>query len=186
MIIMGWHVWGPTEINEVIRLAELFSFEQIARMKGYKSREAISMAFRKNNIKLHKKLRRKQHYKELLKYQVWEILTNRNLCFPQSIAALRLDRFPAYVGEEVKGLYRMVIAERGNGRICKSLKNSGFSVAEIADFLNCSTIDVIEWIRSYKGTPDTSKEEKIQDAFAEITANTELRIINLLDLWWRV
>lgn len=182
---MGWHVWGPIEISEVIRLAELFSFEQIARMKGYKSREAISMAFRKNNIRLHKKLRRKQHYSELLKPQVWEILTNRNLCFPQSIAALRLDRFPAYVGEEVKGLYRMVIAERGKGRLCKSLKNSGFSVAEIASFLNCSTIDVIEWIRSYKENADTSEEEKIKEAFAEINARTELRIINLLTLWWQ-
>ena len=79
----------------------------------------------------------------------------------------------------------MVIAERGNGRICKSLKNSGFSVAEIASFLNCSTIDVIEWIRSYKGTTEISEEEKIESAFAEITANTELRIINLLTLWWQ-
>lgn len=182
---MTWHKWNTAELNETIRLAELFSFEQIARMKGYKSREAISMAFRKNNIRLHKKLKRKLHYNELLKYQVWEILTNRNLCFPQSIAALRLDRFPAHVGDDVKGLYRMTIAERGNGRICKSLKNSGFSVAEIASFMNVSTIDVIEWIRSYKGTPDTSEEKKIQDAFAEITANTELRIINLLTLWWQ-
>lgn len=181
---MAWHVWGSTEISEVIRLAELFSFEQIARMKGYESRQVISMAFRKNNIKLHKKLRRKQHYSQLLKPQVWEVLTNRNLCFPQSIAALRLERFPAHVGEEVKSLYRMVIAERGKGRICKSLKASGFTTAEIADFLNCSTIDVVEWCRSYKGEPDTSEEEKIQDAFAEITANTELRIINLLNLWW--
>ena len=182
---MGWHVWGPTEISEVIRLAELFSFEQIARMKGYKSREAISMAFRKNNIRLHKKLNRKPHYKELLKCQVWEVLTNRELCFPQSIAALRLDRFPAHVGEEVKGLYRMVIAERGKGRLCKSLKNSGFSAQEIADFLNCSTIDVIEWIRGYKGEPDTSEEVKIEEAFAEINARIELRIINLLTLWWQ-
>lgn len=184
MIIMAWHKWTPTEISEVIRLAELFSFEQIARMKGYKSREAISMAFRKNEIRLHKKLKRKQHYSELLKPQVWEILTNRSLCLPQSIAALRLDRFPAHVGEEVKGLYRMVIAERGKGRLCKSLKNSGFSVAEIASFLNVSTMDVIEWIRSYKGTPDTSEEEEIERAFAEITAKTEFRIINLLNLWW--
>lgn len=181
---MVWHVWNTTELNETIRLAELFSFDQIAQMKGYKSREAISMAFRKNNIRLHKKLKRKLHYRELLKYQVWEILTNRNLCFPHSIAALRLERFPAHVGKEVKSLYRMVIAERGNGRICKSLKNSGFSVAEIASFLNVSTIDVIEWIRSYKGTPDTSREVKIEEAFAEINARTELRIINLLALWW--
>lgn len=181
---MTWHKWTPEQLNEAIRLAELFSFEQIARMKGYKSREAISMAFRKNEIRLHKKLKRKQHYSELLKPQVWEILTNRSLCLPQSIAALRLDRFPAHVGEEVKGLYRMVIAERGNGRICKSLKNSGFSVAEIASFLNCSAIDVVEWCRSYRGTPDTSKEEEIQDAFAEINSRTELRIINLLNLWW--
>lgn len=182
---MTWHVWSTAEINEAIRLAELFSFEQIARMKGYKSREAISMAFRKNEIRLHKKLRKKQHYSELLKPQVWEILTNRNLCFPQSIAALRLDRFPAHVGEEVKGLYRMVIAERGKGRLCKSLKNSGFSAAEIASFMNVSTIDVIEWIRGYKGTPDTSEEAEIKSAFAEITAKTELRIINLLTLWWQ-
>ncbi|HBJ0442068.1 TPA: hypothetical protein LAN44_004844 [Escherichia coli] len=182
---MTWHKWNTAELNETIRLAEMFSFEQIAQMKGYKSREVISMAFRKNNIRLHKKLRRKQHYSELLKPQVWEILTNRNLCFPQSIAALRLDRFPAHVGEEVKGLYRMVIAERGNGRICKSLKNSGFTTAEIADFLNCSTIDVIEWIRSYKGEPDTSEGAKIEEAFAEIKAKTELRIINLLTLWWQ-
>lgn len=182
---MGWHTWNTTELNETIRLAEMFSFDQIAQMRGYKSREAISMAFRKNNIRLHKKLKRKQHYSELLKPQVWEILTNRSLCLPQSIEALRLDRFPAHVGEEVKGLYRMVIAERGNGRICKSLKNSGFGADEIASFLNVSTIDAIEWIRSYKGTPDTSEEEKIQDAFAEITANTELRIINLLSLWWQ-
>ena len=186
MIIMAWHKWTPTEISEVIRLAELFSFEQIARMKGYKSREAISMAFRKNEIRLHKKLKRKQHYSELLKPQVWEILTNRSLCLPQSIEALRLDRFPAHVGEDVKGLYRMVIAERGKGRLCKSLKNSGFSVAEIASFLNVSTMDVIEWIRSYKGTPDTSQEEEIESAFAEITAKTELRIINLLNLWWQL
>ena len=183
---MRWHTWNTTELNETIRLAEMFSFEQIAQMKGYKSREAISMAFRKNNIRLHKKLKRKQHYSELLKPQVWEILTNRSLCLPQSIEALRLDRFPAHIGEEVRGLYRMVIAERGNGRICKSLKNSGFSVAEIASFLNVSTIDVIEWIRSYKGTPDTSEEEKIEEAFAEINSRTELRIINLLNLWWRV
>ena len=182
---MTWHKWTPEQLNEAIRLAELFSFQQIAEMKGYKSREAISMAFRKNNIRLHKKLNRKPHYKELLKCQVWEVLTNRNLCFPQSIAALRLDRFPAHVGEEVKGLYRMVIAERGNGRICKSLKNSGFSVAEIASFLNVSTIDVIEWIRSYKGEPDTSEGVKIEEAFAEISARTELRIINLLTLWWQ-
>ena len=182
---MKWHAWDTAEINEVIRLAEMFSFEQIAQMKGYKSREAISMAFRKNNIRLHKKLKRKQHYKELLKCQVWEVLTNRELCFPHSIAALRLERFPAHVGEEVKGLYRMVIAERGNGRICKSLKNSGFSVAEIASFLNVSTIDVIEWCRSYKGEPDTSREVKIEEAFAEISARTELRIINLLTLWWQ-
>lgn len=182
---MKWHSWNTTELNETIRLAEMFSFEQIAEMKGYKSRQVISMAFRKNNIKLHKKLRRKQHYNELLKYQVWEILTNRNLCFPQSIAALRLDRFPAHVGEDVRGLYRMTIAERGNGRICKSLIKSGFSAQEIADFLNCSTIDVIEWIRSYKGTPDTSEEVKIEEAFAEINARTELRIINLLSLWWQ-
>lgn len=181
---MTWHKWNTTELNETIRLAELFSFEQIAEMKGYKSRQVISMAFRKNNILLHKKLRRKQHYSELLKPQVWEILTNRNLCFPQSIAALRLDRFPAYVGEEVKGLYRMVIAERGKGRLCKSLKNSGFSVAEIASFMNVSTIDVIEWIRSYKGTTEISEEAKIKEAFAEIKAKTELRIINLLTLWW--
>lgn len=185
MIIMGWHTWNTTELNETIRLAEMFSFQQIAEMKGYKSREVISMAFRKNNIKLHKKLRRKQHYNELLKYQVWEILTNRNLCFPQSIAALRLERFPAHVGEEVKGLYRMVIAERGNGRICKSLKNSGFSVAEIGSFLNCSPLDVIEWVRSYKGTTEISEEAKIEEAFAEINARTELRIINLLTLWWQ-
>ena len=183
---MTWHKWNTTELNETIRLAELFSFEQIAEMKGYKSRQVISMAFRKNNILLHKKLNRKPHYKELLKCQVWEVLTNRNLCFPQSIAALRLDRFPAHVGEEVKGLYRMVIAERGNGRICKSLKNSGFSVAEIASFMNVSTIDVIEWIRGYKGEPDTSEEAEIKSAFAEITAKTELRIINLLTLWWQL
>lgn len=182
---MKWHKWTPEQLNETIRLAELFSFQQIAAMKGYKSREAISMAFRKNNIRLHKKLKRKQHYSELLKPQVWEILTNRSLCLPQSIEALRLDRFPAHIGEEVKSLYRMTIAERGNGRICKSLKNSGFSVAEIADFLNVSTIDVIEWIRSYKGTPDTSREVKIESAFAEINARTELRIINLLSLWWQ-
>ena len=183
---MKWHTWNTTELNETIRLAELFSFQQIAQMKGYKSRQVISIAFKKNGIRLHKKLRRKQHYRELLKYQVWEVLTNRELCFPHSIAALRLERFPAHVGEEVRGLYRMVIAERGNGRICKSLKNSGFSVAEIASFLNVSTIDVIEWIRSYKGTPDTSEEEKIEEAFAEINSRTELRIINLLNLWWRV
>ena len=79
----------------------------------------------------------------------------------------------------------MVIAERGKGRLCKSLKNSGFSAQEIADFLNCSTIDVVEWIRSYKGEPDTSEEEKIEEAFAEISARTELRIINLLTLWWQ-
>lgn len=182
---MKWHKWTPEQLNEAIRLAELFSFEQIARMKGYKSREAISMAFRKNNIRLHKKLKRKQHYSELLKPQVWEILTNRSLCLPQSIAALRLDRFPAHVGEEVKGLYRMVIAERGKGRLCKSLKNSGFSVDEIASFLNVSTIDVVEWCRSYKGTADTSREVKIEEAFAEINARTELRIINLLTLWWQ-
>lgn len=182
---MTWHKWNTTELNETIRLAELFSFEQIAEMKGYKSRQVISMAFRKNNILLHKKLNRKPHYKELLKCQVWEVLTNRNLCFPQSIAALRLDRFPAHVGEEVKGLYRMVIAERGNGRICKSLKNSGFSVAEIASFMNVSTMDVIEWIRSYKGTTEISEEAKIEEAFAEISARTELRIINLLTLWWQ-
>lgn len=182
---MTWHKWNTEELNDTIRLAEMFSFEQIARMKGYKSREAISMAFRKNNIRLHKKLNRKPHYKELLKCQVWEVLTNRNLCFPQSIAALRLDRFPEHVREEVKGLYRMTIAERGKGRLCKSLKNSGFSVAEIASFLNCSTIDVIEWCRSYKGEPDTSEEVKIEEAFAEISARTELRIINLLTLWWQ-
>lgn len=183
---MTWHKWTPEQLNEAIRLAELFSFEQIARMKGYKSREAISMAFRKNNIRLHKKLKRKQHYSELLKPQVWEILTNRSLCLPQSIEALRLDRFPAHVGEEVKGLYRMVIAERSKGRICKSLIKSGFSTTEIASFLNVSTMDVIEWIRSYKGTPDTSEEEEIERAFAEITAKTEFRIINLLNLWWQL
>lgn len=182
---MRWHTWNTTELNETIRLAELFSFEQIAQMKGYKTRQVISMALSKNNVRLHKKLRRKPHYKELLKCQVWEVLTNRNLCFPHSIAALRLERFPAHIGEEVKGLYRMVIAERGNGRICKSLKNSGFSVAEIASFLNVSTIDVIEWIRSYKGEPDTSKEVEIESAFVEINARTELRIINLLTLWWQ-
>lgn len=182
---MTWHKWNTTELNETIRLAEMFSFDQIAQMKGYKSGQVISMAFRKNNILLHKKLNRKPHYKELLKCQVWEVLTNRNLCFPQSIAALRLERFPANVGEEVKGLYRMVIAERGKGRLCKSLKNSGFSAQEIADFLNCSTIDVVEWIRSYKGTPDTSEVERIEEAFAEINARTELRIINLLTLWWQ-
>lgn len=182
---MTWHKWTPEQLNETIRLAELFSFQQIAAMKGYKSREAISMAFRKNNIRLHKKLKRKQHYSELLKPQVWEILTNRSLCLPQSIEALRLDRFPAHIGEEVKGLYRMVIAERGNGRICKSLKNSGFSAQEIADFLNVSTIDVIEWIRSYKGEPDISQEERIESAFAEINSRTELIIINLLTLWWQ-
>lgn len=183
---MKWHVWNTAELNETIRLAEMFSFDQIAQMKGYKSGQVISMALSKNNVRLHKKLNRKPHYKELLKCQVWEVLTNRNLCFPQSIAALRLDRFPAHVGEEVKGLYRMVIAERGNGRICKSLKNSGFSVAEIASFMNVSTIDVIEWIRSYKGEPDTSEEAEIKSAFAEITAKTELRIINLLTLWWQL
>ncbi|HDX3184394.1 TPA: hypothetical protein ROA76_004375 [Escherichia coli] len=182
---MTWHTWNTTELNETIRLAEMFSFDQIAQMKGYRSRQVISMALRKNNIRLHKKLRRKPRYNELLKYQVWEILTNRNLCFPQSIAALRLERFPAHVGEEVKGLYRMVIAERGNGRICKSLIKSGFGTDEIASFLNVSTIDVVEWIRSYKGTPDTSEEERIEEAFAEIKANTELRIINLLSLWWQ-
>ncbi|HGX8905789.1 TPA: hypothetical protein ACJIOU_004862 [Escherichia coli] len=183
---MKWHAWDTAEINEVIRLAEMFSFDQIAQMKGYKSRQVISMALSKNNVRLHKKLkRRKQHYSELLKPQVWEILTNRSLCLPQSIEALRLDRFPAHVGEEVKGLYRMVIAERGKGRLCKSLKNSGFSVAEIASFLNVSTIDVIEWCRSYKGTADTSREVKIELAFAEINARTELRIINLLTLWWQ-
>ncbi len=182
---MTWHVWTPTEISEVIRLAELFSFEQIARMKGYKSREAISMMFRKNNIQLHKKLHRKQHYSQLLKPQVWEVLTNRSLCSPQSIAALRLDRFPAHVKDDVAGLYRMVIAERGKGRICKSLKASGFTTAEIAEFLGVSLIDAVEWCRSYKGTADTSEEEKIESAFAEITANTELRIINLLTLWWQ-
>lgn len=182
---MVWHVWNTTELNETIRLAELFSFEQIAAMKGYKSREAISMAFKKHGIRLHKKLSRKPHYRELLKYQVWEILMNRNLCTPHSIAALRLERFPAHIGEDVKGLYRMTIAERGKGRLCKSLKNSGFTTAEIADFLNCSTIDVIEWIRGYKGEPDTSEEEKIESAFAEINARTELRIINLLTLWWQ-
>ncbi|HDW9027144.1 TPA: hypothetical protein RNA82_004463 [Escherichia coli] len=182
---MVWHVWNTTELNETIRLAEMFSFDQIARMKGYRSREVISMALRKNNIRLHKKLNRKPHYKELLKCQVWEVLTNRNLCFPQSIAALRLERFPEHVGEEVKSLYRMTIAERGKGRLCKSLKNSGFSVAEIASFLNVSTIDVIEWCRSYKGTTDTSEEVKIEEAFAEIKAKTELRIINLLTLWWQ-
>ena len=79
----------------------------------------------------------------------------------------------------------MVIAERGKGRLCKSLKNSGFSVAEIASFLNCSTIDVIEWIRGYKGEPDTSEGERIEEAFTEINARTELRIINLLTLWWQ-
>lgn len=183
---MTWHKWNTTELNETIRLAELFSFEQIARMKGYKSREAISMTFKKHGIRLHKKLRRKQHYSELLKPQIWEILTNRSLCLPQSIEALRLDRFPAHVGEEVKGLYRMVIAERGKGRLCKSLKNSGFSVAEIASFMNVSTIDVIEWIRGYKGEPDTSEEAEIKSAFAEITAKTEFRIINLLNLWWQL
>lgn len=182
---MKWHTWTPPEISEVIRLAELFSFEQIARMKGYKSREAISMAFRKNEIRLHKKLRKKQHYSELLKPQVWEVLTNRSLCLPQSIEALRLDRFPAHVGEDVKGLYRMVIAERSKGRICKSLIKSGFSTTEIADLLNCSPLDVIEWVRGYKGEPDTSEEEEIERAFAEITAKTELRIINLLNLWWQ-
>ena len=182
---MTWHTWNTAELNETIRLAELFSFEQIARMKRYKSREAISMAFRKNNIRLHKKLKRKQHYSELLKPQVWEILTNRSLCLPQSIEALRLDRFPAHVGEEVKGLYRMVIAERGKGRLCKSLIKSGFGAEEIADFLNCSTIDVIEWCRNYKGEADTSEEVKIEEAFAEISARTELRIINLLTLWWQ-
>lgn len=182
---MKWHTWTPTQLNETIRLAEMFSFEQIAQMKGYKSGQVISMAFRKNNIRLHKKLRRKPHYSELLKCQVWEVLTNRELCFPQSIAALRLERFPTHVKDDVAGLYRMVIAERGKGRLCKSLKNSGFSVAEIASFLNVSTIDVIEWIRSYKGTPDTSEEEKIESAFAEINARTELRIINLLTLWWQ-
>lgn len=182
---MKWHAWNTAEINEVIRLGELFSFDQIAQMKGYKSRQVISMALSKNNVRLHKKLNRKPHYKELLKCQVWEILTNRNLCFPQSIAALRLERFPAHIGEEVKSLYRMTIAERGNGRICKSLIKSGFGADEIASFLNVSTIDVIEWIRSYKGTADTSEEVKIEEAFAEISARTELRIINLLTLWWQ-
>lgn len=182
---MGWHVWGPTEISEVVRLAEIFSFQQIARMKGYKSREAISMAFRKNNIRLHKKLKRKPHYKELLKCQVWEILTNKALCSPHSIAALRLERFPTHVKDDVAGLYRMVIAERGNGRICKSLKASGFTTAEIAAFMGVSLLDVVEWCRNYKGEPDTSKEERIEEAFAEISARTELRIINLLTLWWQ-
>ena len=182
---MTWHKWTPEQLNETIRLAELFSFQQIAAMKGYKSREAISMAFRKNNIRLHKKLHRKQHYSQLLKPQVWEVLTNRSLCSPQSIAALRLERFPTHVKDDVAGLYRMVIAERGKGRICKSLKASGFTTAEIAAFMGVSLIDAVEWCRSYKGKPDTSKEEKIQDAFAEITANTELRIINLLNLWWQ-
>lgn len=182
---MKWHAWNTAELNETIRLTEIFSFEQIAQMKGYKSRQVISMALSKNNVRLHKKLRRKPHYRELLKCQVWEILTNKELCFPQSIAALRLDRFPAHVGEEVKGLYRMVIAERGKGRICKSLIKSGFSEQEIASFLNCSTMDVIEWCRSYKGTPETSEEEKIEDAFAEINAGTELRIINLLNVWYQ-
>lgn len=182
---MKWHTWTPTQLNEVIRLAELFSFEQIARMKGYESRQVISMAFRKNGIRLHKKLRRKQHYSQLLKPQVWEILTNRNLCLPQSIEALRLERFPTHVGEEVKGLYRMTIAERGKGRICKSLIKSGFGADEIASFLKCYTLDVIEWIRSYKGEPDTSEEVKIEEAFAEIDAGTELRIINLLNQWYQ-
>lgn len=183
---MKWHKWTPEQLNETIRLAEMFSFDQIAQMKGYKSRQVISMALSKNNVRLHKKLNRKPHYKELLKCQVWEVLTNRSLCLPQSIAALRLDRFPEHVGEEVKGLYRMVIAERGNGRICKSLIKSGFSAQEIADYLlNCSTIDVIEWIRSYKGEPDISQEERIESAFAEINSRTELRIINLLTLWWQ-
>lgn len=181
---MNWHKWNTAELSETIRLAEMFSFQQIAAMKHYKSRQVISMAFRKNNIRLHKKLRRKPHYSELLKSQVWEILTNRTLCFPHSIAALRLDRFPTHIKEEVYGLYRMVIAERGNGRICKSLIKSGFSTTEIATFLNCSTLDVIEWIRSYRGEPDTSYEQRIEDAAAEITANTELRIVNLLNMWW--
>ena len=182
---MGWHTWNTTELNETIRLAEMFSFDQIAQMKGYKSRQVISMALSKNNVRLHKKLNRKPHYKELLKCQVWEVLTNRELCFPQSIAALRLERFPKHVGEDVKGLYRMVIAERSKGRICKSLIKSGFSTTEIADLLNCSPLDVIEWGRSYKGTAEISEEEKIESAFAEISARTELRIINLLTLWWQ-
>lgn len=182
---MGWHTWSNAELNETIRLAEIFSLEQIARMKGYESRQVISMAFRKNNIRLHKKLHRKMHYGQLLKYQVWEVLTNRELCTPQGIEALRLERFPKAIEEGIKQHYRLITALRSKKFICKSLKVSGFKTTEIASFLGCSPLDVVEWCRDfYAELAWKSREKIIEDAYVDITSRIEQIIHGGMRCWW--